>query len=92
MRTGEGKGKIHPGTESVERGAEAAAEKSAGRDQTCECQCHRLENELRDIGRSLLDSTKGLRQEASKQAGLHPLATFGLAFTAGLIVARALRR
>lgn len=55
-------------------------------------QCHAFENELRDMSQRLLDNTKGLREEVGKQARLHPLATFGIAFAAGIMVARALRR
>jgi len=40
----------------------------------------------------LLDQTKDLRAELAKQAREHPLATFGLAFAAGVLLARALRR
>ena len=56
------------------------------------CGCHSLEHDLRAAGTRLLDETRGLRAELTRQAQQHPLATFGVAFAAGLLVARALRR
>ena len=55
------------------------------------CDAHRFD-ELRESGKRLLEETQGLRAELVKQAQRHPMAAFGLAFTAGLLVARALRR
>lgn len=54
--------------------------------------CCGVEHELRAAGTRLLDETRGLRTELAKQAQQHPLAAFGLAFAAGVLVARALRR
>ena len=75
--------------------AQPAAPRPAN-DEGC---CHGAESELRAAGARLLDETKNLmdetrslRAELAKQAQQHPLATFGIAFAAGLLVARALRR
>ena len=56
------------------------------------CACQGVEHDLRAAGTRLLDETKSLRAELAKQAEKHPLAVFGLAFAAGLLVARTLRR
>ncbi|HZP67416.1 MAG TPA: hypothetical protein VFB32_14030 [Rudaea sp.] len=58
----------------------------------CACDHHGFERELREVRARWLDETKGLRSELARQAQQHPLATFGVAFAAGLLVARALRR
>lgn len=44
------------------------------------------------IGRHLLGSTRDLTDEVSAQARLRPWAVFGIAFAAGVIMTRALRR
>jgi len=54
--------------------------------------CCDVERDLRAASTRLLDETRGLRAELTKHAQQHPLATFGIAFAAGLLVARALRR
>jgi len=51
-----------------------------------------LERQLRDAGDRLLESAKSLTDAASKQMQLHPMAAFGVAFLAGITVARLLRR
>jgi len=48
--------------------------------------------DLREAANELLEQTKGLRAELAKQAREHPLAAFGVAFAAGVLLARALRR
>jgi len=47
---------------------------------------------LRDLGARMLESSRTLSDEAARQARLRPLAVFGAAFLAGVIVARVLRR
>lgn len=47
---------------------------------------------LSDIGRHFLGSTRDLTDEVSAQARLRPWAVFGIAFAAGVIMTRALRR
>ncbi len=51
-----------------------------------------LEKQLRQTGELLLQNAKVLGGSASKQIQLHPLAAFGVAFFAGLTVAKLLRR
>ena len=83
---------INKSADNIESGvAAAAAGLSNGVDALGERRDELLDK-LRAIGNSLLDSTKALTNEATKQAHLRPLAVFGVAFVAGVIVARALRR
>lgn len=51
-----------------------------------------LEEQLRIAGDRLLESAKTLSAVASKQMQAHPMAAFGVAFLAGITVARLLRR
>jgi ElaB/YqjD/DUF883 family membrane-anchored ribosome-binding protein len=51
-----------------------------------------LEEQLRENGERLLASAKQLSAVAEKQVRTHPLAAFGVAFVAGIAVARLLRR
>jgi ElaB/YqjD/DUF883 family membrane-anchored ribosome-binding protein len=51
-----------------------------------------LEQRLRDTADSIKDSARALGDLASKQIQLHPLASFGIAFLAGLTAAKLLRR
>ena len=51
-----------------------------------------LEEQLRIAGDRLLESAKTLSAAASKQMQTHPMAAFGVAFLAGITVARLLRR
>ena len=79
-------------TDKTDATAANDAPAAAERVDPCAIECHRLEQELRDAGTRLLDSSKGLREELARQAQLHPVATFGAAFAAGVLLARALRR
>jgi ElaB/YqjD/DUF883 family membrane-anchored ribosome-binding protein len=92
MNTKTVKAKIREDAESIERAVEAEAARigngaAAGGEYLDE-----LQDRLRDIGRSLRESANALADEAAKQARLRPLATFGIAMLAGMLVARALRR
>ena len=51
-----------------------------------------LEDELRDAGARLTDGARTLGSALSEQVREHPLAAFGIAFAAGVIVSRAMRR
>ena len=51
-----------------------------------------LEQRLRDTAESIKESARALGDLASKQIQLHPLASFGVAFLAGLTAAKLLRR
>ena len=92
MNTKDTKAQIRKSADQVESGVEAIAESlSNGADALGE-QSDELQDKLREIGQRLLDTTKELSDAAAKQARLRPLAVLGVAFVAGLVVARALRR
>ncbi len=50
-----------------------------------------LEDELRDAGARFSDGAKKLAEATAAQVREHPMAAFGIAFAAGLIVSRWLR-
>jgi len=92
MSTKEIKAKIRKRVDQIENGV-AEGMSSLGDDvEASGDQPDEPQETLRDVGRRILDTTKGLGDEATRQARLHPLAVFGVAFVAGIIVARALRR
>lgn len=92
MNTKETKAQIRKGADKIESGVEAAADSLAEGAEALGEHSDELQDKLRDIGRHILNTTKELSDEAAKQARLRPLAVFGVAFVAGVIVARALRR
>ncbi|ANB19061.1 hypothetical protein [Dokdonella koreensis] len=51
-----------------------------------------LEDELRDAGRRFGEGARKFGDTAAEQIRAHPLAAFGIAFAAGMIVTRWLRR
>lgn len=92
MNARELKAKIHKHADQIENDvAEAAASVGNGAEALGE-RADEFQDMLRDIGRRILDTTRELSAEAAKQARLRPLAVFGIAFVAGVIAARALRR
>ena len=92
MSTKEVKAQLHKGVDRIESGMEAAAAGLGnGVDALAEQRDEFLET-LRDLGRRMLDSSKALSDEAARQARLRPLAVFGVAFLAGVVAARVLRR
>lgn len=50
-----------------------------------------LEDELRDAGERFSEGAKKLSEVAVEQVRAHPLAAFGIAFAAGMVVSRWLR-
>lgn len=52
----------------------------------------RLEDDLRDAGARLGEGARTLGTALGDQVREHPLAAFGIAFAAGVIVSRAMRR
>jgi ElaB/YqjD/DUF883 family membrane-anchored ribosome-binding protein len=50
-----------------------------------------LEEELRDAGRRFSDGARQFGSAASDQIRQHPLAAFGIAFAAGVLLSRCLR-
>ena len=51
-----------------------------------------LEAQLRNAGDRLVENAKVLSAEASKHTRSHPLAAIGIAFAAGIVVSKLLRR
>lgn len=51
-----------------------------------------LEGQIRQAGDTLVQNAKKLTNSASTQVQLHPLAAFGVAFLAGVTLAKMLRR
>lgn len=86
------KAQIHKNADQIESGVEAAAAGLSNGADALGKQRDELQDDLRDIGRRMLDGTKKLTDEAARQARLRPLAVLGAAFVAGVIVARVLRR
>ena len=92
MSTKETKAKVRKIAGRVERGVQVAAAGKTNGAGALGRQRDALQDRLRNIGRKLQDSAEALTDEASRLARLRPLAVFGIAFVAGVIVARALRR
>jgi t-SNARE complex subunit (syntaxin) len=92
MNTKETRAQIHQTADQVENGVAAAAASLGNGVEALGEKRDEMLDTLRDIGRRLLDSTKALTDEAARQARLRPLAVFGVAFVAGVIVARVVRR
>jgi len=51
-----------------------------------------LEDELREAGERISEGAKQFGGAAAEQIRAHPLAAFGIAFAAGVLLSRALRR
>jgi ElaB/YqjD/DUF883 family membrane-anchored ribosome-binding protein len=77
--------KIHNGVDATEDKIDESVDAFSARMAS-------LEAQLRDSGDRLLKNAKELSEAASKQMSTHPLAAFGVAFVAGIAVARLLRR
>ena len=92
MSTSQVKAQIHNTAERIESGVEAAAAGIANGAEALDTQRDEMLQTLRDLGARMLESSRTLSDEAARQARLRPLAVFGTAFLAGVIVARVLRR
>jgi ElaB/YqjD/DUF883 family membrane-anchored ribosome-binding protein len=77
--------KLHNGVNAAEENLDESVDAFSSRIAS-------LEAQLRDTGERLLASAKDLGDVAGKQVRTHPLAAFGVAFVAGIAVARLLRR
>ncbi|MDR3386082.1 MAG: hypothetical protein P4L92_03445 [Rudaea sp.] len=77
--------KIHNGVDQAEDAVDESVDAFSARLAS-------LEAQLRDSGERLLASAKQMSGLAEKQVRTHPLAAFGVAFVAGIAVARLLRR
>jgi hypothetical protein len=92
MITKEVKAQIHKTAENIESGVDTIAACMSNGAEALGEQGEELQDKLREIGQRLLETTKALTDEAARQARLRPLAMFGIAFVAGVVVARSLRR
>lgn len=77
---------------ATESRIETLAKKVAESAQAFGTQCAALQREFNKIDAPILQRAKSLAASTSEQARAHPLATFGVAFAAGAILARLLRR
>ena len=77
--------KIHNGVDATEEKIDESVDAFSARLAS-------LEAQLRASGDRLLANAKELGDVAGKQVRTHPLAAFGVAFVAGIAVARLLRR
>lgn len=84
--------KIRSTVEQIEGDVAAAAANFANGADTLDQQSEELQNKAREFGRDLLEGARELTDKVTKQAHLRPLAVFGVAFVAGVVVARMLRR
>lgn len=83
---------VHSTAEKIESGVAAVAASVSKRVDALNEKRDELQGKAREFGRGLLDDAKELTDEVSKQAHLRPLAVFGIAFVAGVVVTRMLRR
>ncbi len=83
-------------TEAVARklhnGIDAADEKIEKTVDAFSVRLANLEDRLRDHGDKLLSNARDARTSATEQVREHPLAAFGVAFVAGVAIARLFRR
>jgi ElaB/YqjD/DUF883 family membrane-anchored ribosome-binding protein len=78
--------------DKLHNGVDAAEEKVDESVDAISARLASLEAQLRENGERLLASAKEISELASQQMRTHPLAAFGVAFVAGIAVARMLRR
>jgi ElaB/YqjD/DUF883 family membrane-anchored ribosome-binding protein len=78
--------------DKIHNGVDAAEEKLDDSVDAVSTRLTSLEAQLRETGDRLLANAKELSETAGKQMRTHPLAAFGVAFVAGIAVARLLRR
>ena len=83
---------IHAVAENLHNGIDAADEKLDAAVDAFSARLTSLEGRLREYGEQFLSGTKDVRKKARKHASDHPLAAFGIAFVAGVTVARLFRR
>lgn len=76
---------LHNGVDATEEKIDASVDAFSSRLAS-------LETYLRENGDRLLNNAKELSGSAGTQMRTHPLAAFGMAFVAGIAVARLLRR
>lgn len=88
--------KSNKSTEKVARklhnGIDAADERIDEAVDAFSVRLAKLEDRLREQGDKLLSNARDARDSASEQVRAHPLAAFGVAFVAGITIARLFRR
>lgn len=92
MKTNDVKSKIADGAGRVERVVAAAGASLGNGAEAIADSAERADQTMNDLGTRLLQRAKDLGEAAGRQAHLRPYAVFGVAFIAGVIFARALRR
>ena len=83
--TADAAAKIHNGVDTVEKKIDASADAYSSHLAS-------IETQLRDAGERILANAKEVSDAAGKQMRANPLAAFGVAFVAGIALARLLRR
>ncbi|MEO8957832.1 MAG: hypothetical protein ABI304_02735 [Rudaea sp.] len=86
------KATIHSAADKLHNGINVADEKLDDAVDAFSTRLASLEGRLREYGEQFLSSAKDVSKTARKHATTHPLAAFGVAFIAGVTVARLLRR
>lgn len=88
--------KIHNGTaEAASRihdSVDAAEERVDDAVDSLSARLASLEAKWREHGEELLESAREIGDVAGKQVRAHPVAAFGVAFVAGMVVAKLMRR
>lgn len=78
--------------EAAQASARAAGDELNGLRAKLRANGAQLEDELRAAGERFVEGTRTLRAAAVEQVREHPLAAFGVAFAAGVVASRLLRR
>lgn len=91
MNTKEAKTVLHRDKNHLDGSTVAAAGSSNGSAGDSHERTQQLDETMRKFGQNLLAHTKNLSDAAYRRAHLSPFALAGIAFVAGLIVARRLR-
>ena len=87
---------LDEGSEQITNGGEEIGEAAKGELHNLRAKLRangaRLEEDLRDAGARFADGAKKFGEAAAEQVRENPLAAFGIAFAAGIVVSRWLRR
>jgi ElaB/YqjD/DUF883 family membrane-anchored ribosome-binding protein len=86
------KSTLDEAAERIHNGVDAAEDRLDENIDAFAARLATLEKQLRQTGDLLLKNAKELGGSASKQVQTHPLAAFGVAFLAGVTIAKLLRR
>ena len=90
------KQQLDEGSEQIANGADEINDTAGGELHNLRAKLRangaQLEDDLRDAGARFADGAKKFGEAAAEQVRENPLAAFGIAFAAGLVVSRWLRR